>query len=288
VRRFTADLRAQTDQLPSVIGTGTATLPGFASAQDLTSGKLTPKQMAVRASGWTAKLGEIQGRVDAITVGDPPAEAGTDGEPSNAVGGRVAMLSSVRDSYSAAIGVYLEAAPSSRRRARPRPRARPPPTWSSRARPPPRRAGTAMDAAAGTLARIHARYGLDLTKQMPGESTEAFGARYSGAPSPRTSCRRTRRRVRALLVFNPTAGGGRAGGLAPRVPERLSATGRGRPAPGPGPWRTPAWPPVRPPGVSTPWSPWAGTARWGRARPAWPTREGPRRVGPNLTRRRWG
>ncbi len=43
------------------------------------------------------------------------------------------------------------------------------------------RAGTAMDAAAGTLARIHARYGLDLPEQMPGESTEAFGARYSGA-----------------------------------------------------------------------------------------------------------
>ena len=38
-----------------------------------------------------------------------------------------------------------------------------------------------MDAAAGALARIHARYGLDLTKQIPGESTEAFGARYSGA-----------------------------------------------------------------------------------------------------------
>ena len=29
VRRFTADLRAQTDQLLSVIGAGTAELPGF-------------------------------------------------------------------------------------------------------------------------------------------------------------------------------------------------------------------------------------------------------------------
>jgi hypothetical protein len=38
-----------------------------------------------------------------------------------------------------------------------------------------------MDAAAGTLARVHSRYGLDLTRQMPGESTEAFSARYSGA-----------------------------------------------------------------------------------------------------------
>ena len=183
VRRFTADLRAQTDQLPSVIGTGTAKLPGFASAQDLTSGKLTPKKMAVRASGWTAKLGEIQGRVDAITVGDPPADAGTDGEPSNAVGGRVAMLTSVRDSYSAAIGVYLEAATIFEKAGA----AKTPGEATAlveQGQATAQRAGTAMDAAAGTLARIHARYGLDLTKQMPGESTEAFGARYSGASQP--------------------------------------------------------------------------------------------------------
>ena len=35
VRRFTTQLRAQTDQLPAVIGTGTKELPGFPSAQDL-------------------------------------------------------------------------------------------------------------------------------------------------------------------------------------------------------------------------------------------------------------
>jgi hypothetical protein len=181
LRRFTADLRAQTDQLPSVIGTGTAKLPGFASAQDLTSGRLTPKQMAVRASGWTAKLGEIQGRVDAITVGDPPAEAGTDGEPSNAVGGRVAMLTSVRDSYSAAIGVYLEAATIFEKAGAAPARSQAATDLVEQGTATAQRAGTAMDAAAGTLARIHARYGLDLTRQMPGESTEAFGARYSGA-----------------------------------------------------------------------------------------------------------
>jgi hypothetical protein len=181
LRRFTADLRAQTDQLPSVIGTGTAKLPGFASVQDLTSGKLTPKQLAVRASGWTAKLGQIQGRVDAITVGDPPAEAGTDGEPSNAVGGRVAMLTSVRDSYSAAIGVYLEAATIFEKAGAAPARSQAATDLVEQGTATAQRAGTAMDAAAGTLARIHARYGLDLTRQMPGESTEAFGARYSGA-----------------------------------------------------------------------------------------------------------
>ena len=181
VRRFTADLRAQTDQVPSVIGTGTAKLPGFASAQDLTSGKLTPKQLAVRASGWTAKLGQIQGRVDAITVGDPPAEAGTDGEPSNAVGGRVPMLTSVRESYSAAIGVYLEAGSIFEKAGAAPAKSDAATALVEQGTATAQRAGTAMDAAAGTLARIHARYGLDLTKQMPGESTESFGSRYSGA-----------------------------------------------------------------------------------------------------------
>ena len=181
VRRFTADLRAQTDQLPSVTGTGTAKLPGFASAQDLTSGKLTPKQMAVRASGWTAKLGEIQGRVDAITVGDPPAGAGTDGEPSNAVGGRVAMLTSVRDSYAAAIGVYLDAATIFQKAGEAEAGSKAATSLVEQGAATATQAGQVMDAAAGTLARLHARYGLDLKKQMPGESTEAFGARYSGA-----------------------------------------------------------------------------------------------------------
>jgi hypothetical protein len=181
VRRFTADLRAQTDQLPSVIGAGTAKLPGFPSAQELTTGKLTPKQLAVRASGWTAKLGQIQGRVESITVGEPPAEAGSDGEPTNAVGGREAMLTSVRDSYAAAIGVYLEAATIFEKAGAAPAKSQAATALVEQGAATATRAGQAMDAAAGTLARLHARYDLDLTRQMPGESTEAFGARYSGA-----------------------------------------------------------------------------------------------------------
>ena len=75
VRRFTADLRAQTDQLPSVIGTGTAELPGFPSAQDVASGKLTNEKLAIRASGWTAKLNQLKGRVESIT-GEPRPRPG--------------------------------------------------------------------------------------------------------------------------------------------------------------------------------------------------------------------
>ena len=83
-----------------------------------------------------------------------------------------------------------------------------------------------MDAAAGALARVHARYGLDLTRQMPGESSEAFGARYSGAaPTATASSRRTSQLGCALLVANPTAGGGGRGGWRAQVAERLAADG---------------------------------------------------------------
>ena len=181
VRRFTADLRTQTDQLPSVIGTGTKDLPGFPSAQELTSGKLTPKRLAVRASGWSAKLGQIQGRVESITVGEPPAEAGANGEPSNNVGGREAMLTSVRDGYVAAIGVYTEAANIFQKAGEAPAGSATATALVEQGAATATRAGQAMDAAAAALANLHARYGLDLTRQMPGESTEAFGARYSGA-----------------------------------------------------------------------------------------------------------
>jgi hypothetical protein len=181
VRRFTAALRAQTDQLPAVIGAGTKELPGFPSAQDLTGGKLTGKQLAVRASGWSAKLGQVQGRVESITVGEPPAAAAADGEPSNAVGGREPMLTSVRDSYVAAIGVYFEAANIFQKAGEAPARSPTATALVEQGAATATRAGQAMDAAAGTLARLHARYGLDLARQLPGESTEAFGARYSGA-----------------------------------------------------------------------------------------------------------
>ena len=181
VRRFTADLRAQTDQLPSVIGTGTKELPGFPSAQELTTGRLEPKRLAVRASGWSAKLGQIQGRVQEITVGEAPEAAPPDGEPSNAVGGREPMLTSVRDGYAAAIGVYFEAANIFQKAGEAPARSASARALVEQGAATATRAGQAMDAAAGTLARLHARYGLDLTRQMPGESTEAFSARYSGA-----------------------------------------------------------------------------------------------------------
>ena len=183
VRRFTDQLRAQTDQLPSVIGAGTKELPGFPSAQDLAGGKLKPRQLAVRASGWSAKLGQIQGRVESITVGEAPAEAGDDGKPLNAVGGREPLLTSVRESYVAAIGVYTEAANIFQKAGEAPAGSATAAALVEQGTATATRAGQAMDAAAATLANLHARYGLDLTRQMPGESTEAFSTRSSGAPS---------------------------------------------------------------------------------------------------------
>jgi hypothetical protein len=180
VRRFTAALRTQTDQLPAVLGTGTDKQPGFASAQELATGKLKPADLSRRATAWSARLAEIQGQVEGITVGEVPTQGEADGNPPNTVGGRVPMLASVRDAYAAALGVYVEAAnifdQAGKAPAKPQQQA-----LAQQAGGTAARAGEVMDAAAGTLARLHARYDLDLSRQLPGESTEAFSARSGSA-----------------------------------------------------------------------------------------------------------
>jgi hypothetical protein len=180
VRRFTAALRTQTDQLPAVLGPGTTKLPGFATAEQVTTGKLAPKDLTVRASGWSAKLDQIKGEVEGITVGEVPAQSEFDGNPVNGVGGRVPMLTSVRDAYAAAIGVYAEAANVFQRAGEAPAKGELAKALVQQANGTAARAGEAMDAAANALARVHARYDLDLTRQLPGESSEAFGARYQG------------------------------------------------------------------------------------------------------------
>jgi hypothetical protein len=181
VRRFSAALRAQTDQLPAVLGPGSKELPGFASAADLSTGKLKPKDLSVRASRWSAKLDQIRGNVEGITVGEVPAQTEFNGNPVNSVGGRVPMLTSVRDSYAAAVGVYTEAANIFQRAGEAPAKSELANQLVQEAAGTAARAGAAMDAAANALARVYARYDLDLTRQLPGESTEAYGARYQAA-----------------------------------------------------------------------------------------------------------
>ncbi len=147
VRRFTAALRTQTDQLPAVLG--------------------------------------IKGEVEAITVGEVPAQSEFDGNPVNGVGGRVPMLASVRDSYAAAIGVYAEAANILQRAGEAPAKGELAKALVQQANGTAAQASAAMDAAANALARLYARYDLDLTRQLPGESAEAFGARYqAGTQQP--------------------------------------------------------------------------------------------------------
>jgi hypothetical protein len=110
-----------------------------------------------------------------------PAQSEFDGNPVNGVGGRVPMLTSVRDSYAAAIGVYTEAANIFQRAGEATPKSKLANDLVQEANGTAARAGAAMDAAANALARIYARYDLDLSRQLPGESAEAFGARYQAA-----------------------------------------------------------------------------------------------------------
>jgi hypothetical protein len=186
IRRFTDQLRTQTDQLPAVLGNGTKNLPGFGSAADLTGGKVAPKEFAVRATGWSTRLEQIQTQVGGITVGEAGGEPTLDGMPANNVGGREAMLSSVRDAYAAAIGEYAVAAEIFQRAAEAPAKGQLATALVSQASAAASRAEASMDAAAGMLARLTARYHLDVSRQLPGESSRAFGARSAAAPTQDT------------------------------------------------------------------------------------------------------
>jgi hypothetical protein len=187
VRRFTDLLRAQTDQLPLVLGAGTSQQPGFASATDLGSGKVKPKQFAARASGWAAKLGELQTRVASIQLGQAPPESEFNGNPINSVGGHVPMLTSVRDAYAAAIGVYASAADTFQRAAEAPAKSQLAQALVTQAQGLVDKAGAAVDAAASMLARLTARYHLDVSRQMPGESSNAYGSRYAASQPSQSS-----------------------------------------------------------------------------------------------------
>jgi hypothetical protein len=180
VRRFADQVRAQTDQLNPVLGAGTKQLPGMATATDLTSGKLKPKDLQVRASGWSAKIGELGQKVANVTVGAPQAVTSFDGTPVNSVGGHVPMLTSVRDAYTAAFGFYGQAATAYQNAGLAGPTQVN--QLMAQAQADAAKAGEAMDSAAALLARVMVQYGLPVNQQLPGESSTAFGNR-TGAVS---------------------------------------------------------------------------------------------------------
>jgi hypothetical protein len=184
IRRFSTQLRAQTDQLTPVLGAGTKQLPGMQTAADVASGSLKPKDLQVRASGWSAKIGELSQKVANITVGTPEAVSSFDGTPVNNVGGHVPLLNSVRDAYTAAFDFYGQAAT----------------TYQAaggasgaqvqqllqQAQGDSAKAGQAMDNAAALLARVMVQYHLPVSQQLPGESSTAFGNRTGAVSSDPT------------------------------------------------------------------------------------------------------
>jgi hypothetical protein len=181
VRRFADQVRVQTDQLSPVLGAGTKQVPGMATATDFSSGKLKGKDLQVRASGWSAKIGELQQKVSSITVGTPEELTALTSAPPNSVGGHVPMLTSVRDAYSTAFGFYAQAAADYQNAGGA--------TGAlaaklvTQAQGDSAKAGEAMDSAASMLARVMVQYHLPVTQQMPGESSTGFGNR-TGAAQP--------------------------------------------------------------------------------------------------------
>jgi hypothetical protein len=183
VRRFADKVRVQTDQLNVVLGTGTKQLPGMATAADLASGKVKPKDFQVRASGWSAKIDEISQKLANITVGEPQAVTAFDGTPINNVGGHVPMLTSVRDAYATAFGFYSQAAVTYQNAGAASGALQQ--KLVTQAQGDAGKASAAVDSAAALLARVMVQYHLPVTQQLPGESSTAFGNR-TGAPTGQT------------------------------------------------------------------------------------------------------
>jgi hypothetical protein len=184
VRRFTGQVRLAVAGLPSIIGSGTPSKPGFASAADLNSGKLKPADLTKRAQGWQQQLELIRTSIGNLTIGKLPLTSPPDGVPGNPVGGHVPALTPIRDAYSAAVGFYIQAGHAYELAASAPAKSTLAQQLVSQGETDATRAGAAMDAAATMLARMVARYHLDVTAQMPGESAASYAGRYSKAPQP--------------------------------------------------------------------------------------------------------
>jgi len=180
VQRFTAALEAPMRELGAITGTGTPGKPGFGSAPDLLSGKLSKEDLARRAQNWQTELSKVRDEVDQITVGQSELVA-EHGIPVNEVGGRVRMLTGIKDTYVAGIAVYEEAAQVLGSMAGAA-KGKPQQDLLQQSQALVQRGGTTIDAGAEQLAILLGRYDLDAKRQLPGESGNSFSARTSGTP----------------------------------------------------------------------------------------------------------
>jgi hypothetical protein len=181
VARFTSALDGPLERASVITGTGTSAKPGFASAAELTGGKLKPAELDRRATGWVTDLGAISQEVAAVRVGEAEVKPAPDGVPTNDVGARVSALTGIRDTYVAglaslglAAGMYAEAAKAPAAQRQQALQAAQTATQSGQ---------RTLDAAASSLAIVRGGLGLDVGAQLPGESNGAYGTRLGNPQS---------------------------------------------------------------------------------------------------------
>jgi hypothetical protein len=181
VERFTKALAGPVGKVTAITGAGTSDHPGFTTATDLNTGKIKPAELNRRAQNWNVALGAARQEVAAVRVGDPEVKLTPDGVPTNDVGSRVMALTGIRDSYAAAVDGYTAAANlfvlASRLPAAEREQ-----TVKS-AQETAQAATTAMDAAASALATVRGSFGMDVSAQLPGESSTGYGTRLGSSPA---------------------------------------------------------------------------------------------------------
>jgi hypothetical protein len=181
VRRFTASMRRPMGDLAALAGHGLDGQPGFDSARELLNRPSGGRTLERQAVAWEDQLRKTAFEVEKVSVGPGELFSPGNGRQRNSTGGRVRSLSSVRDNYQAAVGLYVATAH----------------LWGLAAAAPrgqlrtslvleavdmQERGQVALNTAAMELLQLHDRYRLDLRQRMPGESVLSYRNRYRDAP----------------------------------------------------------------------------------------------------------
>jgi hypothetical protein len=182
VRRFTASMRQPMGDLAALADGGLDGQPGFSAARQLLGRQPDGGVLDRQAVAWEDQLRQTGFEVGKVSVGPGELFSPGTGRQRNSVGGRVRSLSSVRDNYEAAVGLYIATAH----------------LWRLAAAAPrggelraslifeavamQERGQFALNTAAMELLQLHDRYRLDMRQRMPGESVLSYRNRYRDAP----------------------------------------------------------------------------------------------------------
>jgi hypothetical protein len=180
VRRFVEQVKPPLASVIAITTSGTPGKPGFASAADLTTGKLKGTELARRSTNWKTELGALRQQLEGVALSDNPDLGDTStGVPANSVGGRVAELTSVRTTYAAGVSVLEQAAlafgvAANANKVEAEAALQTAQTQAAQGQ-------AVLNAAAVQLAQIMHGQGLDVRGQLPGESSDGYSARVGGA-----------------------------------------------------------------------------------------------------------